>query len=149
MPVGTAVFLVVAKASEEMVNVPDVVGSCIPMAEHVLAEAGLKLGEVKHEVSGDKPWTVIGQHPVAGTSVPIGSAVDLVVAVGAVNIGKAANMVSLSWQAFGDGQYTVQWMDDHGVWHDVPGTSWPIPDTNWTGEDITDIGRRFYRVISH
>jgi len=75
--------------------------------------------------------------------------VDLVVATGVVTIGTVENAVSLGWEAFGDGHYTVQWMDNHGIWQDVPGTFWPITKTSWTGEDIRNIGKRFYRVISH
>ena len=59
------------------------------------------------------------------------------------------NTVSLTWESFSAGQYTVQWIDKlvGGKWRKVPG-AWPSADTSWAGEDIAGIGRRHYRVMS-
>ncbi len=57
--------------------------------------------------------------------------------------------VTLSWEDFGAQQYTVQYTDDlaHPDWQNASG-SWPISETTWTGEDITTVRNRFYRVRS-
>ena len=66
-------------------------------------------------------------------------------------IAKAGNIVSLSWDAFGAGQYTVQYTDDlkAGSWTNASG-AWPTSATAWPGEDITVVpGKaRYYRVVS-
>jgi len=64
-------------------------------------------------------------------------------------IARVGNTVSLDWQGFGSGHYTVQCTHDliNGTWQDVAG-AWPITDTTWGGEDTSGIGRRYYRVIS-
>lgn len=64
-------------------------------------------------------------------------------------ITKAGNAVSLTWESFGGGQYTVRWADRllGSQWRNVSGP-WPTPDTSWAGEDITGIGQRYYHVMS-
>jgi hypothetical protein len=58
--------------------------------------------------------------------------------------------MSLTWQPFGSGRYTVLSCDDLrvGNWMPVPGTDWPIGETSWQGEQISDLHRRFYRIKS-
>ena len=65
-------------------------------------------------------------------------------------IGKDGDTVSLGWEEFGDGQYTVESTDDllSGNWMTPAGT-WPTTSTTWT--DTVTIGpltRRFYRIES-
>jgi serine/threonine-protein kinase len=78
---GTPVTLKVSKGPE-MVAVPAVAsGTAYPAASGTLTAAGLSA--VRQETYNDAPAeTVLGQAPVAGTSVPKGSAVTLTVSVG-------------------------------------------------------------------
>ncbi|HWD71464.1 MAG TPA: PASTA domain-containing protein [Actinomycetota bacterium] len=78
---GTPVTLKVSKGPE-MVAVPAVVsGTAYSAASATLTAAGLSA--VRQETYNDAPAeTVLGQVPVAGTSVPKGSAVTLTVSVG-------------------------------------------------------------------
>ncbi|MDP2897209.1 MAG: carbohydrate-binding protein [bacterium] len=65
-------------------------------------------------------------------------------------IGKDGDAVSLGWEEFGDGQYTVESTDDllSGNWLNPPGT-WPTTSTTWTDEvTIGPLIRRFYRIES-
>ena len=63
---------------------------------------------------------------------------------------KPGGSVAISWESFGKGSYTVQWSDDllSGLWQPVPGAEWPISGTTWQGDDVSAVGRRFYRVRS-
>ena len=58
--------------------------------------------------------------------------------------------VSLSWEAFGTGLFTVEYTDDllSGSWQPVAGTQWPIVTTVWQGDDSSAAKARFYRVKS-
>ena len=78
---GTPITLKVSKGPE-MVAVPAVVsGTAYPAASATLTAAGLSA--VRQETYNDAPAeTVLGQAPVAGTSVPKGSAVTLTVSIG-------------------------------------------------------------------
>jgi beta-lactam-binding protein with PASTA domain len=76
---GSAVALVVAVAPPPTVAVPDLAGRSRAEAERLLKAAGLTLGEVA-EKEGGKPGLVLAQAPKAGTEVPPGSTVSLVVA---------------------------------------------------------------------
>jgi len=60
---------------------------------------------------------------------------------------KTANVVSLTWEAFGSGKYAVEFVDDlvDGLWQSVSGER-PITGTSWTGDDISEISKRYYRV---
>jgi beta-lactam-binding protein with PASTA domain len=83
VPSGSAVDLVVSLGPLEMLDVPDVVGISQADAEAAIAAAGLSVGTVSTAYSDTVPaGEIISQNPVAGTSVPIGSAVDLVVSLG-------------------------------------------------------------------
>jgi hypothetical protein len=68
---------------------------------------------------------------------------------GLVPIVLAGGSVTLRWEPFGTGKYTVQYTDDLTAhnWQDVAG-SWPITQTKWTGDATTGVPKRFYRVIS-
>ena len=73
----------VAEAPPEMVDVPDVVGISQSDAETMVTGAGLLVGDVTTASSSTVPeGDVISQSPTAGTSVPLDSAVDLVVSIG-------------------------------------------------------------------
>jgi len=84
-------------------------------------------------------------------------AVDRVVVSGQALKSKIASMeingeneVTLSWDRFATGYYTVQYTDDltHGSWTDAEGATWPIIATTWTGALPSHKPMRFYRVVS-
>lgn len=82
----------------EIVEVPRVVGVDDSFARRLIAETHLRLGEVRLEPS-DAPWgSVIYQSVSAGSSVPTGTAIDLVIAKGSV-----PQPCRLYWCATGDG----------------------------------------------
>jgi len=81
--------------------------------------------------------------------------VPIPVARGAVvpaitDITKSGDDVVLVWDAFGDGQYTVQHTDDlRGAWQPVPGTAWPVTASSWTHVGVlSSTAMGFYRVES-
>jgi eukaryotic-like serine/threonine-protein kinase len=78
---GTTVTLEVSQGKEK-VAVPDVTGGTEDDARSAIEGAGLRVGKVTEQESGEDPGTVIGQSPDAGASVAKGSAVDLTVAKG-------------------------------------------------------------------
>jgi beta-lactam-binding protein with PASTA domain len=82
-PTGLAVDLVVSLGMA--VVVPDVVGETEPNANSAIASVGLIIGTVSYE-SNDTvaAGLVISQNPAGGTTVPIGSFIDLVVSAVAV-----------------------------------------------------------------
>ena len=78
----TAVDLVVS-AGEQMVSVPNVVGSSQASATSTLSAASLNVGTVTGAGSNTVPaGEVISQNPGSGASVAAGSSVDLVVSLG-------------------------------------------------------------------
>ena len=78
---GDPVTLFVSKGPEP-VDVPALRLKSRAEAEALLTDAGLELGQVTTRVTDKRPsGTVLAQDPVAGRSVPKGSAVDIVVAV--------------------------------------------------------------------
>ncbi len=60
------------------------------------------------------------------------------------------SLLTLSWERFGTGYYTVQHTDDpnNPAWTDAEGATWPIMPATWTGQLPAGQRRRFYRVIS-
>ncbi len=66
------------------------------------------------------------------------------------SIAITGNAISMVWEAFGTGSYRVQYADDllSGVWMDVPGYTWPISETQWSGDDVSGLTSRVYRVSS-
>jgi hypothetical protein len=63
---------------------------------------------------------------------------------------EAGGSVTLSWESFGQGLYTVEFCDSlaDGLWQPIPGTEWPVTETVWQGDDVSSTGARFYRVRS-
>jgi len=63
-----------------------------------------------------------------------------------IDLGYAAGVANLTWDAFGGGSYTVEFTEDltSGDWVTVPvpGQTWPITETTWSGDigDIFDTG---------
>ncbi len=81
---GTPVALVLSLGPAPVV-VPNVVGQEQGVAEAALLAAGLAVGTVTTALDSNVPeGSVISQNPVAGASVPPGSAVNLLVSLGAV-----------------------------------------------------------------
>ena len=82
-------------------------------------------------------------------------AVDNVIVSGVPGVGKLppialeGSSVTISWEPFGTGSYTVQFTDDLAVpdWQAVPG-EWPVTQTTWSGEVSPSVSKRFYRVVS-
>ena len=82
VPINSSVNLVVS-LGQQMVEVPNVVGMTQADAQAAIGTAQLVVGTVTEEYSDTVPaGNVISQDPAAGTSVPIGSAVNLVVSLG-------------------------------------------------------------------
>jgi beta-lactam-binding protein with PASTA domain len=78
VPVGSRV--VIWTATPELVEVPDLIGLSRHMAERTLADSRLRLGEGRERASDQAAGTVLAQQPGAGTRVPVGSAINLVLA---------------------------------------------------------------------
>jgi hypothetical protein len=66
-----------------------------------------------------------------------------------LSVATVGDTISLTWEPFGTGSYRVQFTDDlvSGAWFDVPG-AWPISEEQWTGDDLSGVSQRFYRVLS-
>ncbi|HBW12443.1 MAG TPA: Stk1 family PASTA domain-containing Ser/Thr kinase [Proteiniclasticum sp.] len=74
---------VVLSAGEEKLYVPDITGSTVESAEIILGNNGFILGTTKEEFSETVPaGEIIGQDPLVNTSMPKGSAVNVVVSKG-------------------------------------------------------------------
>lgn len=79
----TPVDLVISSGPATTVAVPNVVGDTQAVAESTITSAGLVVGTITSTGSTTVPaGDVISQSPVAGTSVAVGSAVDLVISTG-------------------------------------------------------------------
>ena len=86
VPPGTPVDLVVSKGVQPAV-MPDVVGQPHAQAEATLADAGLMLGLVTQDHSATVPvGSVMAQSPPAGTALPPGTVVSIVVSLGPVPV---------------------------------------------------------------
>ena len=112
VPQGSAVNLVVSTgpSGPPPVSVPAVVGQTQAAATAAITGAGLVLGTVSQTSSPTVPaGRVISQSPTAGTNLPPGSAVNLVVSTGLPPLVAPANLaavagngrVDLSWSAVG------------------------------------------------
>ena len=77
--VATAKTLELSCPPGEVTIVPDVVTRILAEAEDILKNAELAVGEVTKKIS-PPPDTVLEQNPAAGTEVPVGSPVALVIA---------------------------------------------------------------------
>jgi len=80
VPVGSSVYLLVSLGQPV---VPDVVGMIQTDAGEVITTTALLVGAIAYEYSDIVPaYVVISQTPPAGTPVPTGSTVDLIVSLG-------------------------------------------------------------------
>ena len=74
-------------AGGETVSVPDIVGQSQTAAETAITSAGLTTGTVTTVNSDTVPaGNVINQNPAAGTSVPLGSTIEMTVSLGPVMV---------------------------------------------------------------
>ena len=85
LPPNTTVELVLS-AGPAPVTVPDVVGLAEPFAEKIIEAAGIKVGTVDTVRGGLEAGVVIATRPPSGHGRPRGSAVDLVVSSGPVEV---------------------------------------------------------------
>jgi len=78
VPVGSVVNLVVSLGVSPVV-VPNVVGQTEASARSILTSAGLNVGSVTEQHSSTIPaGSIIATNPTSGTSVPVGSTINLV-----------------------------------------------------------------------
>ncbi|HUT28368.1 MAG TPA: PASTA domain-containing protein [Sedimentisphaerales bacterium] len=81
VPVGSAVDLVISLGPPALV--PDVRGMTEAAAKTALVDAALAAGSVSHEYSSSVVLgSVVAQSPIGGTTVHVGSPVDLVISLG-------------------------------------------------------------------
>jgi beta-lactam-binding protein with PASTA domain/tRNA A-37 threonylcarbamoyl transferase component Bud32 len=85
VPVGSAVNLVVAEASDT-VTVPSVLGRPVDDARAAIEAAGLSFGNVTREASDQPVDTVLRTDPSGGTEVARGSTVSVVISSGPANV---------------------------------------------------------------
>jgi eukaryotic-like serine/threonine-protein kinase len=85
VPVGSAVNLVVAEASQS-VTVPAVLGRPVDDARAAIEAAGLSFGNVTREASDQPVDTVLSTDPAGGTEVDRGSTVSVVISSGPANV---------------------------------------------------------------
>ncbi|MCK5566028.1 MAG: PASTA domain-containing protein, partial [Planctomycetes bacterium] len=103
---GTTVDIVVS-LGVQMVTVPDVVDLAQATAESNIVSAGLAVGTVTTEVNGSVPaGDVISQNPAGGSSVAIGSSVDLVVSLGASTPQSQTIVVTDGWDSKNDKSFS-------------------------------------------
>jgi serine/threonine-protein kinase len=92
---GETVTVILSKGVA-MIKVPDVVGLDEADAGSVLGNKGLSVGKIEREYSKDyAEGVVISQDPEAGTKVPKGSSVDLVISRGVETV-LVPNLISQS-----------------------------------------------------
>ena len=77
--VGTAVEIWVAISAP--VEVPDVRGRDVKTAQEILAKLQLRVGQVTKRLSYQPEGTIVRQEPASGNLTPVGTAVDLWIAV--------------------------------------------------------------------
>lgn len=66
------------QGGEEQKSVPDLSGLTVDDAKEALSLAGLSLGDIYYETSGEN-GKVIGQKPAAGSKIGTGSQVDIII----------------------------------------------------------------------
>ncbi|MBI2876791.1 MAG: PASTA domain-containing protein, partial [Candidatus Tectomicrobia bacterium] len=117
---GSPVDLIVS-LGPRMVAVPDVVGMAQAAAEAALEAAGLTAGTISLAYSATVPTgQVIGQSPIAGTSIAEGSPVDLVVSQGpAPLVSIAVTPAGLSLSRGQTQQYTATGSLSDGTTQDL------------------------------
>ncbi|MBR6013191.1 MAG: Stk1 family PASTA domain-containing Ser/Thr kinase [Selenomonadaceae bacterium] len=67
--------------SENKISVPDVHNASLEVARAGIEGRGLTVGSVSYETSSQAEGTVVSQNPAAGSEIPSGGVVDLVIAV--------------------------------------------------------------------
>jgi len=62
------------------------------------------------------------------------------------DMGYAEGTAQLDWDAFGGGNYTVEYTNDLATpnWQPVPGETWPITATTWSGDIAGIFGQGVY-----
>jgi beta-lactam-binding protein with PASTA domain len=83
---GSAISIVISQGKEtDRITVPELLGKILPEAEKILAQRGLKVGNISYQENLELlPNTVLAQYPRGGELVGLGQPVDLfVVQVGA------------------------------------------------------------------
>jgi len=86
VPSGSPVNLVVS-SGPRTVPVPDVVGQTQATAQRAITGIGLNIGRVRAVPNAIVPaGSIISQDPAGGTLVPLATAVDMLVSVGAVSL---------------------------------------------------------------
>lgn len=77
---GSKVDLTISKPEIKTVRVPKIIGQMLDTAEATIASQNLKLGTIAEKESKNKPGLIISQDPSSGKEVPVGTAVNIVVA---------------------------------------------------------------------
>ncbi|MBN1508752.1 MAG: PASTA domain-containing protein [Sedimentisphaerales bacterium] len=98
---GSAIELTISTgpATSPKIAVPNVVGMTQAAAQSTITSAGLVVGTVSSAPSDTAtPGEVLSQNPTAGTFVPQGSAVDLVVCADAPPVGPAPGAAVAQWK---------------------------------------------------
>jgi beta-lactam-binding protein with PASTA domain len=76
---------VIAPSVKQVVNVPRLIGLPVKDAQRRLADVGLKLGTVTVNTGVSTEAVIRRQHPSAGTSVSLGTAVNVLSGAAAVH----------------------------------------------------------------
>jgi hypothetical protein len=86
-------------------------------------------------------WFAVDDIRVSGDKVPVEPEEGNILSVGYV-----AGVADLTWETFGDGNYTVQYTADltSGSWDPIPDESWPITATTWSGDISAILGQGVY-----
>ncbi len=92
-PCATTVNVVISSGPEG-VAVPNVVGMAQAQATTTLTAAGLELGHVTHVPNALPEGQVVSSDPTAGSTVTLGTAVDIVVSLGPFTVGMSAKILS-------------------------------------------------------
>ena len=63
-----------------------------------------------------------------------------------LTLGYVAGVADLTWEAFGDGNYAVEYAADltSGTWDPIPDETWPITATSWSGDIDAIFGQGVY-----
>lgn len=95
---GRPIFLTLSKG-KETVPVPYLIGATLRNSRFQLAQKGLELGNVTYNYSDYYGKdTVMSQSKSAGTYIPFGSSVDIIISKGSENQFKIPNLIGLSYE---------------------------------------------------
>ena len=152
---------VVSGGAASSVSTPNVVGQTQAAAQSAITAAGLSVGTITNQSSASVPsGSVISQNPTAGSNVPTGSTVNLVVSSGPASdvtppsvpqnfvvSGTTSSTISLSWSASTDtggaGLAGYRIFRDGGI---VPIAS--TPNTNFTDTGRAPSTSHSYTVVA-